>query len=264
MPRCFVIQPFEQKFTKRFKETYQPAIEACGLEAYRVDYDPSVMVPIEAIEEGIRESAIVLADITLDNPNVWYELGYAFALRRPVVMICSAERESVRYPFDIQHRTISKYQVQSAGDFAELEKTISTRISAILKRADVLEAVASQVDVAPVEGLTQPELAILGAAAGSVVLPTDFISIYPLKSEVERAGFTAVAFSLGIKRLLGKDFIKIEERDGPGAYDDSHAGLILADAAWLWIEANESKFVLTKPSKSADYIFPADDDPIPF
>ena len=58
---------------------YQPAIKAAGLEAYRVDRDPGVEVPIEAIEDGIRTATVCLADITTDNPNVWYELGFAFA-----------------------------------------------------------------------------------------------------------------------------------------------------------------------------------------
>ena len=71
MPVCFVIQPFDAgKFDKRFDDVYKPAIEAANLEAYRVDRDPAVDVPIEAIEQGIRNATVCLADITTDNPNV--------------------------------------------------------------------------------------------------------------------------------------------------------------------------------------------------
>ncbi len=90
MTTCFVIQPFDGgKFDKRFSGVYKPAIEQAGLEAYRVDSDPGVSVPIESIEKGIRQATICLADISTDNPNVWYELGFAFASKRPVVMVCS-------------------------------------------------------------------------------------------------------------------------------------------------------------------------------
>lgn len=107
MPICFVIQPFDGgKFDKRFDDVYKPAIEAAGLDAYRVDRDPSVDIPIDAIEEGIKNESICLADITSDNPNVWYELGFAYATGRPVIMVCSDERSDRRYPFDIQHRSI--------------------------------------------------------------------------------------------------------------------------------------------------------------
>jgi hypothetical protein len=59
MAFCFVIQPFDGgKFDKRFDDVFKPAIEAAGLSAYRVDRDPTVEVPIEAIEDGIREAAV--------------------------------------------------------------------------------------------------------------------------------------------------------------------------------------------------------------
>ena len=117
MSTCFVIQPFDgAKFDKRYVDVYKPAIEGAGLEAYRVDIDPQVSIPIESIEKGIRQATICLADISKDNPNVWYELGFAFAAKRPIVMVCSEER-SGRYPFDIQHRSIISYQEESTSDF---------------------------------------------------------------------------------------------------------------------------------------------------
>ena len=99
------------------------------LEPYRVDKDPSVEVPIEAIEEGIAKAAICLADITTDNPNVWYELGYAFASDRPVIMICSDERQGKKYPFNIQHRTVISYSPESPSDFQKLREQISGKRS---------------------------------------------------------------------------------------------------------------------------------------
>ena len=55
MAKCFVIQPFDRdKFDRRYEETFKPAIEAARYEPYRVDKDPSVEIPIEQIEKGIR------------------------------------------------------------------------------------------------------------------------------------------------------------------------------------------------------------------
>ncbi len=122
MEKCFVIQPFDSgKFDKRFQDIYKPAIESAGLEAYRVDNDPSVLVPIESTENGIRQAVICLADITTDNPNVWYELGFAFAANRSVIMVCSEERPSNKYPFDIHHRSVISYSTDSPSDFDKLK-----------------------------------------------------------------------------------------------------------------------------------------------
>src|ERR1044071_9673879 len=122
MATCFVIQPFDAcKFDKRFADVFSPAIKAAGLEPYRVDQDPNVEIPMDAIESGIKAASVCLDDITTDNPNVWYELGYALASGRPVVMVCSNERTGQKYPSDIQHRTIIRYVADSTQDFEKLK-----------------------------------------------------------------------------------------------------------------------------------------------
>jgi hypothetical protein len=74
MPRCFVIQPFDGgPFDKRYNDVQLPAINDAGLEPYRVDKDLAATILIDYIEENIRASDICLADITLDNANIWYE-----------------------------------------------------------------------------------------------------------------------------------------------------------------------------------------------
>ncbi len=253
MPTCFVIQPFDSgKFDKRFEDVYKPAIEAAGLEAYRVDRDLRVDVPIDAIEDGIRKAAACLADITADNPNVWYELGYAFATGCPVLMVCSEERAGKKYPFDIQHRTVIAYATDAPSDFDQLCTTLTARLEALLTKGDVLRKMAKAEPVAPVEGLSQLELLVLAAAAGSVTLPEETASLYSVKRDVERAGLTSIGFSLGVRRLRAKGFIKTtEEEDRDGVYQV----LTVTETGWNWIESNESKFVM---------VHRGNDDDIPF
>ena len=135
MPTCFVIQPFDEVNDSRYDEVYKLALEEAGVEPYRVDRDPSVTVVIDAIEAQIRESDICLADITTDNPNVWYELGFAFAVGRPVVMTC-AEARVEKLPFDVQHRVVIKYSTASPSDFKKLRAEIVKRVVAKLNDTD--------------------------------------------------------------------------------------------------------------------------------
>lgn len=247
MPTCFVIQPFDaDKFDKRFGEVYSPAIRDAGLDPYRVDQDPAVDVPIDAIEKGIRASAVCLADITTDNPNVWYELGFAFASGRPVVMVCSDERTGKKYPFDIQHRTIIPYKAHSPSDFVKLKSDISSRIKALITRTDAFRIIKESEQVAPVQGLSQPELAVMAAVAGSVVLPGEGVSAFSAKEEVERAGFTAVGFSVGVQRLQNKNFIGLREASDWNG--QSYQEIVITTNGWDWIECNEDKFMLRRPA----------------
>jgi hypothetical protein len=88
MGKCFVIQPFDKgRFDKPYADVFAPAISEAGLEPYRIDRDPTVTIPIEDIQAGIESCEACLAEISTDNPNVWFELGYAIASQREVVLI---------------------------------------------------------------------------------------------------------------------------------------------------------------------------------
>lgn len=248
MNTCFVIQPFDSgKFDKRYEDVYKPAIEAAGLEAYRVDKDPSVSIPIDSIEDGIKLAAVCLADITADNPNVWYELGYAFAAGRPVIMVCSEERTGKKYPFDIQHRSIIPYSADSPSDFTKLKESLTARIIALVKKDETLQKLSESDPVAPVEGLTQAEILVLAVIAGSSFLPSNAVGVYGAKRDAERAGVTNVGFNIGIRRLQAKNFVEItelwDEQSG-----DMYDAIRLTENGWSWIEANETLFILHRPT----------------
>lgn len=245
MSTCFVIQPFDSgKFDKRFDDVYLPAIENAGLDAYRVDRDPRVEVPIDAIEDGIRNSAVCLADITTDNPNVWYELGFAFAAGRPVVMVCSKERPDKKYPFDIQHRTVTAYEADSSSDFEKLKHILTARIKALLTKREVFRQLEEQEQVSSIEGLTQPELFVLAEVAGSVFMPHSGAAIYSVRSELERV-LTGVGFSLGLRRLSSRGFVEIREQANYSG--DTYDAVFVTDKAWAWIETHEDLFVIRRP-----------------
>lgn len=258
MPTCFVIQPFDSgKFDKRFQDTYKPAIEAAGLEAYRVDQDPGVQIPIESIEKGIRQAAVCLADITENNPNVWYELGFAYAAGKPVVMVCSEERAGNKYPFDIQHRSIIPYQADAPSDFDKLRASLTAKIAAIVKQDAILEKIAEESPVNPVHGLSSPEILVLAVIAGEAYLPDQATSVNIARRAAERAGITNMGFNLAVRRLLRKNFI--QEQD---LYDEmsseAYAGLAVAELGWDWIDTNESQFAITRLEKAES------EDQIPF
>ena len=146
------MQPFDGgTFDKRYEDVYAPAIQDADLEPYRVDRDPSVSIPIDDIESGIRNSEICLADITKDNPNVWFELGFAIAVPREVVLVCSDERNT-RFPFDVQHRNILRYKTESKSDFDKLRSEIAERIQGLLEKERTIGLISNLPPVADAEG----------------------------------------------------------------------------------------------------------------
>lgn len=258
MGTCFVIQPFDRgEYDKRYEDIFAPAIEAAGLEPYRVDRDPSVSIPIDDIQRGIEASEACLADITTDNPNVWFELGYALARGREVVLVCSAQR-GTKFPFDVQHRTIILYQTESRRDFDDLATQIEERLKAILRRRDKVGQVARLQSVAKVEGLEQYEVATLVAVAEELDNPSDGITAYMVRQAMVRAGFTKVATTLGLAGLLSKQMLEeFEDEDYNGQLFTAYR---VTGQGMAWLFENKEKLALTResPTKAED------DDTVPF
>jgi len=249
---CFVMQPFDQGvFDQRYEDVLAPAIRDAGLEPYRVDQDPKVSIPIQDIEAGIRDAAICLAEITHDNPNVWFELGYAIACGKEVVLVCSKER-TTKFPFDVQHRTIITYPTGSPRDFKKLQADITTRIIAYLQKAETLSAVAEISKVTKFEGLEQHEVVCLAALAENLEHPEDHASVFLIKRDMEASGFTKVASTLALASLLKKELVEqAQYRDTQ--VDEFYTGYKLTESGWTWILANKDKFVLRKPKNAPPF-----------
>lgn len=254
MSRCFVIQPFDggQRYDKRYEDVLEPAIEKAGLEPYRVDRDPSVSVPIDDIERGIENSNVCLAEISTDNPNVWFELGYAIASKCDVVLVCSDEREKP-FPFDVQHRKIIRYSTQSSSDFKIARSAVTERLKAVLKKRENLGKLGSVTSVSKLEGLEQYEIAGLVAVAEEVNDPEAAISTGIFRHNMERAGFTKLAGTLALKSLLDREMLEQFE-------DENHNGetylvFKVTSKGMDWLFTNKEKLTLQKELNDEDLPF---------
>lgn len=243
MSTCFIIQPFDRgPYDKRCDDVFIPAITSTGLEPYRVDRDPAASIPIEQIETGIRAASVCLADITEDNPNVWFELGYAIAARTDVVLVCS-DRRTKPFPFDVQHRNIIRYSTESTSDFEEFKTKIAVRIKALLTKQEQLGDISTASPVGEIEGLSQHELVALVAIAQNLNMPSDNVSLYLIRQDMEKSGFTKIATTLALTGLLRKGLIQDIE-----AFDDynnqSYSAYQLEEPGMNWLLQNQERFVL--------------------
>lgn len=239
MPTCFVIQPFDNdKYDSRFEETWKPALKRAGFDVYRVDKDPSVEILIHAIEEGIQKSLICLADISEDNPNVWYELGYAFAAEKSVIMICSDTRQG-RFPLDIQHRKVILYGTQSEGAYVKLGNDITAAAQALLTKSPSLKQPSDINKVAPTIYVTDDETAVLKTLAEETDIPNSTIPLYLLRDKIKVSNIiSSIGFGLAIRKLTKIKYIETKEEVsdfGDGTYD----AVNLTSDGWEWIDHNQ-------------------------
>lgn len=253
---CFIMQPFDGGvFDQRYEEVVAPAVRGAGLEPYRVDRDAAVSIPIDDIERGIRDARVCLAEITLDNPNVWFELGYAIAAGKEVVLVCSDERTS-RFPFDVQHRSIITYSTKTKGGYTKLEADICSRIKAYLTKSQTVASASAVSRLKKLGGLDQFEVVALAAIVESFDHPEDRAAAWQVKRDMEAGGFTSIAASIAFKSLAEKGFIQavVEEI---ADYNQPSTFFSLTERGWGWVLENRDRFTLQR--KPAVF-----DDDIPF
>lgn len=106
---CFVMMSFADPTGSYYKTIYEPAIHKAGLRPVRADDDMFKTGKIvDQIWHGIHSAKVLVAEFTGRNPNVFYELGLAHALQKPVVLVSSNENDM---PFDVQHIRVIYYDV---------------------------------------------------------------------------------------------------------------------------------------------------------
>jgi nucleoside 2-deoxyribosyltransferase/predicted transcriptional regulator len=256
---CFVIQPFDgARFDKRYEDVFVPAIVDADLDPYRVDRDPAATIPIEQIEEGIRRSTACLADISTDNPNVWFELGFAIASGKPVIIVCEQQLNR-RFPFDVQHRAIITYKAESSRDFDDLQQQITQRLLAAIAKGDALENVAEYSRTVDVEGLNQHEIAALIALGENIGAPEDRVSAWSIRHDLEQVGYTRIAITLALTTLLRKGMIHTDkDHDMNG---DPYYVYWLSNQGLSWLLDNQHMLVMKRETKSKSQV---EEDDIPF
>ena len=107
-PEVFVAMPFSKEFEPRWKSIFEPAIQSCNLEPFRVkELLVGDSIPIDILD-GLNRAKFLLFDISNEktgrpNSNVIYELGIAHATRLPEEVIIVRDEQSKYIPFDIKH-----------------------------------------------------------------------------------------------------------------------------------------------------------------
>jgi len=128
-PHAFVAMPFGAKpgpngqlidFNRVYVEYIKPSLEAAGLEPFRADQEPRAGDIRTDMFQELLLADLVVADLTLENPNVWYELGVRHALRaRGIVLLCGGR---VTTAFDLFTDRKLRYGIKEGGpDPATLE-----------------------------------------------------------------------------------------------------------------------------------------------
>lgn len=96
---CFVVMQFTDEYNSLYSEVIRPTCEEFKYKVVRADDFYTSGLIIEDITRSIKESTLVIADVTPNNANVFYEVGFAHGIGKPTILLSDRKREKL--PFDI-------------------------------------------------------------------------------------------------------------------------------------------------------------------
>jgi tetratricopeptide (TPR) repeat protein len=122
-PLCFVLMPFGRKpddagtsidFDGIYKQFIAPAVKEAGLEPIRADEEITGGIIHKPMFERLILCEYAVADLTLANANVFYELGVRHAVRPYSTVLLAAA--GTRLPFDVQLDRMLRYPLSPGVD----------------------------------------------------------------------------------------------------------------------------------------------------
>ena len=126
--------PFAPPLGCHYSLIFGPAIKKAGLRPVRADDDIFATGKIiDQVWRGITAAKVLVAELTTRNPNVFYELGLAHALKKPVVLVSSNEND---VPFDVRHIRVIYYDVNDPFWGEKLLAKVAENILSAIKNPE--------------------------------------------------------------------------------------------------------------------------------
>jgi hypothetical protein len=104
--------PFDEALRPVYEDHLKAVAERLELSIKRADDFFTSQEIISEIWTALLRAAVVIADCTGRNPNVFYELGLAHAIGKPTILITQNNDD---VPFDLRHRRFIRYELTPRG-----------------------------------------------------------------------------------------------------------------------------------------------------
>jgi hypothetical protein len=135
--RVFMAMQFDDAQKEFVKNNLKPVIKKLG-------YDLSILSDITSEENNIdiklrnaiRDSILLICDLTHRNNGAYFEAGFAEGLGKPVVYICeekSFNEEDKRIHFDVAHMEIYMWNNEDKSSIEKFKDDIEAKITAMLR-----------------------------------------------------------------------------------------------------------------------------------
>ena len=118
----FVLMPFSSELDDVYLYGIRGCVQKLGLKCRRADEIEHNHEILKEVIDNLKRAHLIIAEVTDSNPNVFYELGWAHALKREPILVAKA---GTKLPFDIGHINTIFYK-----SIKDLEDQLTPRVKA--------------------------------------------------------------------------------------------------------------------------------------
>lgn len=159
--KCFVVCPIGEIGTETrkrsdqiFKHIISPVLESLGYEPVRADkISISGSITTKIIEHLIH-SDLVIADLTGNNPNVFYELGVRHAFGKAFIQI--VEEDGTKLPFDIADLRTIKVNHRDLDSVHDCRMELTLQIKALENGEEIKTPISQTVNIEALKASSDP------------------------------------------------------------------------------------------------------------
>ena len=130
--KCFVVSPIgddgsdiRKNADQLFNHIIKPVCEQCGFCAIRIDHKNTPDSITQDILDSLDRYELVIADLTGQNPNVFFEIGYRASTGKPVIHL---KRRGEKIPFDVSSIRTFDYDLTDLDVVAETRERLEKAI----------------------------------------------------------------------------------------------------------------------------------------
>ena len=214
---CFVIMPIGDKddsSAQKFDEIYQylikVAVNEAGLTCKRADEILKPGTIILDIVEYLARSNIVIADLTGQNPNVFYEMGVRDGVKGRMILLAQSLED---VPFDLRGSRIVIYSLDSPKNIHEAKVKIINFLKELMSDTETRDTVVREYirdrEIDNLELTTDNGLKFLAEEIRSIINSLNVTS-----AELERK-FLSANFHKHEENNLESALLKLLEIVGP-------------------------------------------------
>lgn len=222
---AFILMPFDKSFDDIYKLGIQETSQQCGVYASRLDEQLFDSNMVSEIYNQIDKADFIVADMTGRNANVFYEVGYAHA-RKKLVLLLTQDADDIPFDFLQRPHIIYNGKIQTLRN--ELAKRIEWAKNEVEKRTKEKIDISFEILNSEIQRSEYSDIAVvsykleISNLSDEAINDIQFLDIYTgtgwdfylddkrIKSELRNENQKRHRVIPEIKMIPSKDHIQIE------------------------------------------------------